>query len=82
MAITTQYAQTGSGYVVPSAAAKSGVEAMVKSLASEWAKYGMRFNIIAPGPIETKVRYIHTPDTDDVVRRIVFVTSVVNCILV
>lgn len=56
MAITTPYAQTGSGYVIPSAAAKSGVEAMVKSLASEWAKYGMRFNIIAPGPIETKVQ--------------------------
>ena len=55
MAITTPYAQTGSGYVVPSAAAKSGVEALTKSLASEWAKYGMRFNVIAPGPIETKV---------------------------
>ena len=55
LAITTPYAQTGSGFVVPSAAAKSGVEAMVKSLASEWARYGMRFNIIAPGPIETKV---------------------------
>lgn len=58
MAITTPYAQTGSGYVAPSAAAKSGVEALVKSLASEWAKYGMRFNIIAPGPIETKVKLI------------------------
>ena len=57
LAITTPYAQTGSGYVVPSAAAKSGVEALVKSLASEWAKYGMRFNIIAPGPVETKVKF-------------------------
>ena len=56
LAITTPYAQTGSGFVVPSAAAKSGVDAMVKSLASEWARYGMRFNSIAPGPIETKVR--------------------------
>ena len=26
-----------------------------RSLASEWGRYGMRFNIIAPGPIETKV---------------------------
>lgn len=55
LAITTPYAQTGSGFVVPSAAAKSGVDTMVKSLASEWARYGMRFNSIAPGPIETKV---------------------------
>ena len=28
----------------------------IRSLASEWGKYGMRFNCIAPGPIETKVR--------------------------
>ena len=26
-----------------------------RSLASEWGRYGMRFNAIAPGPIETKV---------------------------
>lgn len=28
---------------------------MVKSLACEWGKYGMRFNAIAPGPIPTEV---------------------------
>lgn len=55
LAITTTYAQSGSGYVVPSTAAKAGVEAMVKSLAAEWGRYGLRFNAIAPGPIETKV---------------------------
>ena len=27
-----------------------------RSLASEWGRYGMRFNAIAPGPIETKAR--------------------------
>jgi len=54
LAITTWYAEMGSGYVVPSACAKSGVEAMTKSLSSEWAKYGMRMNIIAPGPFETE----------------------------
>ena len=32
---------------------------MDRSLASEWGKYGMRFNSIAPGPIETKVRNLH-----------------------
>lgn len=30
LAITTIYAKSGSGFVVPSAAAKAGVEAMVK----------------------------------------------------
>ncbi|XP_014643529.1 PREDICTED: 2,4-dienoyl-CoA reductase, mitochondrial isoform X1 [Ceratotherium simum simum] len=54
LAITTIYAETGSGFVVPSASAKAGVEAMHKSLAAEWSKYGMRFNVIQPGPIKTK----------------------------
>ena len=52
--IATTYAHTGSAYVVPSAAAKAGVLAMTRSLAVEWAKYGMRFNAIAPGPFPTK----------------------------
>ncbi|MCC7501360.1 MAG: SDR family oxidoreductase [Flavobacteriales bacterium] len=52
--ITTTYAWTGSGYVVPSACAKAGVLAMTRSLAVEWAKYGIRSNAIAPGPFPTK----------------------------
>ncbi|PKK34164.1 2,4-dienoyl CoA reductase 1, mitochondrial [Columba livia] len=54
LAITTIYAESGSGFVMPSASAKAGVEAMSKSLAAEWGKYGMRFNVIQPGPIKTK----------------------------
>ncbi len=52
--IVTTYAWTGSGYVVPSAAAKAGVLAITRSLAVEWAKYGIRSNAIAPGPFPTK----------------------------
>ena len=52
--IVTTYAWTGSGYVVPSATAKAGVLAMTRSLAVEWAKYGIRLNAIAPGPFPTK----------------------------
>lgn len=52
--IVTTYAWTGSGYVVPSATAKAGVLAMTRSLAVEWAKYGIQFNAIAPGPFPTK----------------------------
>ena len=52
--IVTTYAWTGSGYVVPSACAKAGVLAMTRSLAVEWAKYGIRMNAIAPGPFPTK----------------------------
>ncbi|XP_037309870.2 2,4-dienoyl-CoA reductase, mitochondrial [Pungitius pungitius] len=54
LAITTIYAESGSGFVVPSASAKAGVEALYKSLAAEWGRYGHRFNIIQPGPIRTK----------------------------
>jgi NAD(P)-dependent dehydrogenase (short-subunit alcohol dehydrogenase family) len=53
LSITTTYATTGSGYVVPSAMAKAGVLAMTRSLAVEWAKYGIRLVAIAPGPFPT-----------------------------
>ena len=51
--IVTPYAWTGSAYVVPSAAAKAGVLAVVRSLAVEWAKYGIRHVAIAPGAFPT-----------------------------
>lgn len=49
----TTWVWTGSAFVVPSAMAKAGVHAMTMSLAVEWAKYGIRLNAIAPGPIPT-----------------------------
>lgn len=54
--IVTTYASTGSGsaFVLPSAAAKAGVLAMMKSLAVEWAVYGIRTSAISPGPFKTE----------------------------
>ena len=58
LGITVGCAQSGSEYVTPSAASKAGVEAFTKSLAAESGKYGMRFNVIAPGPIYTEGAFI------------------------
>lgn len=52
--IVTTYAWMGSAFVLPSACAKSGVLAMTRSLAVEWATYGIRLNAIAPGPFPTE----------------------------
>jgi NAD(P)-dependent dehydrogenase (short-subunit alcohol dehydrogenase family) len=53
--IVTTYAEgTGSAFVLPSACSKAGVLAMTRSLAYEWATYGIRLNAIAPGPFPTE----------------------------
>jgi NAD(P)-dependent dehydrogenase (short-subunit alcohol dehydrogenase family) len=54
LSISTTYAPVGSAYVVPSAIAKAGVEALIRSLAVEWGNRGIRMNAIAPGPIPTE----------------------------
>src|SRR5438309_9845629 len=47
------YAWTGAPGVVSSASAKAGVMAMTQKLAVEWARYKIRVNAIAPGPVHT-----------------------------
>jgi len=54
LSISTWYAEAGTGYTVPSACAKAGVDNLTKSLAAEWGKYGIRMNTIAPGPFPTE----------------------------
>lgn len=52
--VVATYAWTGMPGVVHSASAKAGVLAMTRTLAVEWARFGIRVNAIAPGPFETE----------------------------
>uniref|UniRef100_A0AC35UI71 Peroxisomal 2,4-dienoyl-CoA reductase n=1 Tax=Rhabditophanes sp. KR3021 TaxID=114890 RepID=A0AC35UI71_9BILA len=52
--ISTLYASSTAEFTVASGMAKSGIENLSRSLCSEWGKYGMRFNVIAPGGIPTE----------------------------
>ncbi|KAM9164372.1 2,4-dienoyl-CoA reductase [(3E)-enoyl-CoA-producing], mitochondrial isoform 3-T3 [Pangshura tecta] len=71
LAITTTYAESGSGFVSPSASAKAGVDAMCKSLAAEWGRYGMRFNVIQPGLIKTKGAFTRLDPTGEFEKEVI-----------
>jgi NAD(P)-dependent dehydrogenase (short-subunit alcohol dehydrogenase family) len=58
-----------SGYIVnrpqwhaPYAVSKAGVHHLTKSLAAEWAPYGVRVNAIAPGYTKTEIADIDKPE--------------------
>ncbi|KKO53425.1 SDR family oxidoreductase [Paenibacillus sp. DMB20] len=69
--IVTTYASTGSGYVVPSAAAKAGVLALTRSLAVEWAPYGIRQVAIAPGPFPTEGAWSRLSPTPELEQKMI-----------
>lgn len=54
ISILTTWIWNGGPFTVPSAMSKAGLNAMTKSLATEWGPHGIRFNAIAPGPFPTK----------------------------
>ncbi len=70
--ITTTYTTTGSAYVVPSAVAKAGVQALTRSLAVEWGNRGIRMNAIAPGPVPTEgafSRVLPRPEFEELAKK-------------
>ena len=52
ISISTTQADFGWPGAAHAAAAKSGIQNLMKTLAAEWGKYNIRSNWISPGPIE------------------------------
>jgi 3-oxoacyl-[acyl-carrier protein] reductase len=52
--VTSVAGRSGARGMAAYAAAKAGVTVLTQSLGAEWAKYGIRVNAVAPGPVETE----------------------------
>jgi len=52
--IIAAYARSGQPGTIHSAASKAGVLAIMRTLAAEWGRFGIRCNSISPGPIHTE----------------------------
>lgn len=70
VSILANYVWTGSAGTIHSAAAKAGVMSMTQTLAAEWAKYKIRVNAVAPGPIESPGAAKQLWNTPEAVQRI------------
>ena len=54
VSIVVTWVRNGGPFVVPSAMSKAAIQAMTMSLATEWGRYRIRLNAIAPGEIPTE----------------------------
>lgn len=79
LCILTQSALVGAPFTTPSAMAKAGLLAMIKSLAVEWGPKGIRLVGVAPGPFPTEAasaqlmppeRYGTPPESGVALRRL------------
>lgn len=65
ISISATFHYTGTPLQIHAAAAKAGVDAIAKTLAVEWGPYGIRTNVITPGPIAGTVgmEKLSTPES-------------------
>jgi NAD(P)-dependent dehydrogenase (short-subunit alcohol dehydrogenase family) len=61
--VTSVSALTSAPYHGPYGAAKSGIAALTRTMAFEWARYGIRANSVAPGAVPTE-RVMTRPRTE------------------
>ena len=64
VSISVTWVRNGGPFVTPSAMSKSAIQAMTMSLATEWGRYGIRLNALAPGPIPTDYAWEMLNPTD------------------
>ncbi|MGO1117110.1 SDR family NAD(P)-dependent oxidoreductase [Rhodovibrionaceae bacterium A322] len=62
--VTSGAAQSAKAYWAPYAATKAALESMVKSYAKEVESFGLKVNLVSPGPIRTNMRAQAFPGED------------------
>lgn len=69
MQVGASYVERGTGFLAPSAAAKSAVLNLTQSLSAEWGKYNIRLWMISPGPIYTEGAFDRLDPTGGMMKR-------------
>jgi len=62
--ISSPFALASAGHVAAYASSKAGVCALVRSMAVDYARYGIRVNAVLPGPTDTRLMWANVPEEE------------------